>query len=100
MYRQGDVLLRKVNTLPRKARKIKTDTILEGEVTGHAHRIEQGSIFLLSGSEDSMFVQVNPGGRLVHDEHGPIDLEPGIYEVVRQREYNPEHPEIDWWVED
>lgn len=98
MYRQGDVLLRKVNGLPSRAQKQKTDVILEGEVTGHAHRIVHGKIYM--GWGEQMFVKVAPGGRLIHDEHGPIDVEPGVYAVVRQREYDPTNPQIDRWVED
>ncbi|MGH9523996.1 MAG: hypothetical protein ACRD3E_15850 [Terriglobales bacterium] len=30
------------------------------------------------------------GVRIVHEEHAPIVLPPGDYEIVRQREYSPE----------
>jgi hypothetical protein len=28
--------------------------------------------------------------QVVHEEHGPITLDPGMWRVVRQREYHPE----------
>jgi hypothetical protein len=37
------------------------------------------------------------GASVVHDEHDTITLPPGDYEVVRQREYQPEAPQ---WVAD
>ena len=86
MYRQGDILFRKVESLPRKPRKLKTDIIVKGEATGHAHRIEHGTLFM-SGAV--MFIEADKGATIVHEEHAPIELEPGIYEVVRQREFDP-----------
>jgi hypothetical protein len=32
--------------------------------------------------------------QIVHEEHAPIALEPGYWQVIRQREYSPE--EIRW----
>ena len=98
MYRQGDVLLLKVEKLPNKKRKQDTDIILKGEVTGHAHKVVNATIYfgtpVLETDGESfrsmtvMYVQAKKGAKLVHEEHGPIDLEPGIYEVRTQREYD------------
>ena len=46
-----------------------------------------------------MFVKAKKGAKIVHEEHGTIELEPGLYEVIRQREYDPNAPENPW-VED
>lgn len=96
MYRQGDVLVRKIEKLPKRVMKLETDIIVMGEATGHAHRIEHGTLFR-SGS--TMFIQADAGAVLVHEEHAPIELEPGIYEVVRQREFDP-ITQRDPWVVD
>ena len=98
MYRQGDVLLLKVEELPKKRRKITSDIILKGEVTGHAHKIVNGTLYfgtpILETDGESfrsmtvMYVQAKKGAKLVHEEHGLIDLEPGFYEVRTQREYD------------
>lgn len=45
LYRQGDVLIKKISMLPEKSikQKLEGDIILaHGEVTGHAHRIKDG----------------------------------------------------------
>lgn len=45
LYRQGDVLFKKVDELPKKRRKLDIDIIVKGEATGHAHRIQHGTLF-------------------------------------------------------
>ena len=44
-YRQGDLLLVKTDKMPNAAKKKKTDIIIEGEATGHAHRLVNGLIY-------------------------------------------------------
>lgn len=96
MYRQGDVLLIPVKALPRGENKVREDNIVErGEVTGHAHRIENGTVLDHVPSDRSFaadvpqaFVQAFAGARLVHEEHATIDLPGGTYRVVRQREFD------------
>ena len=91
MYRQGDVLLVAVDAIPeaaeqqpRRGRLI----LAEGEATGHAHAIAE-----LDAREfrvgDERFVLVRSAAQLIHEEHATIELEPGAYRVVIQREYEP-----------
>ena len=90
MYRQGDVLLRKVESIPEDAKPSDDDIILKGEATGHAHRIVNGTIFTRSSwPRNQMYVEASAGATLVHEEHKTIQIEPGFYEVIRQREYDP-----------
>jgi hypothetical protein len=93
-YRQGDVLLIRVAKAPRLARHVKTPAgrivLAEGETTGHAHRLEAELADLLEDATGRRFVTMELPGRLVHEEHAAIDVPPGVYEVVRQREYVPE----------
>jgi hypothetical protein len=98
MYRQGDILLRKVDSLPKKAKKKDSNVILEGEATGHAHRIQNGLIFEI-GWPTEMYIKAQKGATITHDEHETIDIEPGIYQVVRQREYDPSLRD-GRWIED
>ncbi len=86
LYRQGDILFKKIDEIPKKAKKIETDVIVEGEATGHAHKIVNGFIFQ---TWNEMFIEAKTGAEIVHDEHDPIALEPGYYEVIRQKEYDP-----------
>nr|MDO8118730.1 hypothetical protein [Candidatus Sigynarchaeota archaeon] len=99
IYRQGDVLLIEVLEIPEPSIRLCTRIVLEGEATGHAHRITSGSIYQAS---DDMYIDAQKGTTLVHDEHGPIELEPGFYRVVRQIEYDPADPKtrMGSWVLD
>jgi hypothetical protein len=97
-YRQGDVFLQKVDKLPGNAKPKKDNIILRGEATGHAHRVENGQLYEailedpknILRQEQRMFVIAKKGTRIVHEEHGPIEIEIGIYIIVRQREYGKE----------
>lgn len=89
MYRQGDVLFVKIEVLPSGLTERQSNILVEGEVTGHAHRLEKGRI--LEDALGSLYVSVLLAAtQVVHEEHGAITLEPGYYQVIRQREYNPE----------
>lgn len=98
MYRQGDLLIRKIDKLPSTVKKRKDDVLVIGEATGHAHRIENGLIYEIPrnkiprmmerNNEPTMFIKAEKGATVVHEEHDPIELEPGIYQVTRQREWN------------
>ena len=86
------MLLRKVNGLPSGKRKKRlTGHVLEGEATGHMHRIlelEQAEVLEIG---DGLFVSVGEQGvSLVHPEHHTVELPPGDFEIVRQREYFPD----------
>ena len=90
MYRQGDVLLVKIDKLPSGRRSPSKDKIiLRGEATGHAHRLVGGDLFSVFGADRGMFIEIKTKGKVVHEEHGPLTLEKGFYEVVRQKEYSP-----------
>lgn len=91
-FRQGDVLIRSVGRLPNGERKPVADGILaHGEVTGHAHRVADLECAQLFNCGDGMFLSVGAGGvSIVHEEHAPIELPKGTYQIRIQREYSPE----------
>ena len=94
-YRQGDVLFQQVKSVPSgKARKRHNGYILEGEATGHVHRVAEedlaGAEVLEIGDQLFLSVSVDGGISIVHEEHNPVTLPAGDYEIVRQREYSPE----------
>ena len=102
-YRQGDILLIFIATIPTEAKKTRRKNgrliLAEGEATGHAHTvIDRGAdLYELVNSADiaemrQRFLRVDQDVELVHDEHATIALPPGAYEVRRQREYAPEAP--------
>lgn len=97
MFRQGDVLIRKIKSLPKAAKDItpKDRIVLAyGEVTGHAHAIAPGEAreFSMADAANATrrFLSVVKEATVRHEEHAAIPLPPGIYEIVQQREYTPD----------
>lgn len=95
MHRQGDVLFVKVADLPPSLVEQKSDVLVEGEATGHAHRLTTGQIWQTSSGQ--LFLSAVAESKIVHEEHAPIELEPGYWQVIRQREYSPKETR---WVRD
>ncbi len=91
IYRQGDVLIRRIKSLPTQKAQIRLNGILAyGEVTGHAHKVENLQSAEVLEVGDGLYLRVaEEGVRIVHEEHAPITLAPGNYEVSIQREYSP-----------
>lgn len=94
LFRQGDVLLmrvadRSVDGLAPKPRDGGRVVLAYGEVTGHAHAIDDAELF--EEKDGVLYLRIGASGAaLRHEEHGAIALEPGTYRVVRQREYHPD----------
>jgi len=106
LYRQGDVLLRAVSSVPITAAPVDRDAgriiLAYGEVTGHAHAIEapEAEATLLSAEENRRFLRLMADVDLVHEEHSTIQLSPGFYEVILQREWTDDdddrHERLRW----
>lgn len=97
MYRQGDILIIPVASLPKQLKSVPREAgrivLAHGEVTGHAHAIADKRASLFADPElAKIFLQVSGDApvALDHDEHDTIELPPGNYRVIRQREYSPE----------
>ena len=92
LYRQGDVLIRRIGSLPKKkAVRRASGHILEGEATGHIHRVEELANAEVLEIGERLYLRVGSEGvRIIHEEHDAIALPPGNFEIVRQREYSPE----------
>jgi hypothetical protein len=90
MYRQGDLLFVKVDSLPKRFRRVDSDVVHRGEASGHSHRLIGGRIYRNYWNTEETFIVVDSVGKVVHEEHGEIILEKGVWMVVRQREYSPQ----------
>ncbi len=95
-YRQGDVLLTPCETLSGSAFPVAVGTgevvLAHGEVTGHAHTMMADRVrYFREDGSGRGFIQVYGAEpvALQHQEHAPLSVEPGLYEVRRQREYRP-----------
>lgn len=97
-YRQGDILLIRVAKAPRNAKNVNRENgkliLAHGEVTGHHHAfdVDVTNVELVTAEQaNELFLMVHgtAPAPLTHQEHATIDIEPGVYEVRRQREYSP-----------
>lgn len=87
MYRQGDILLKKIKKTELGTKTGEHEKVLaEGEVTGHKH-IMRGSCAFYE-KDGKVQVQVEREAELTHEEHATIMIPRGTYRVVRQREVN------------
>ena len=98
MFRQGDVMIRRLNGRPAVGQRVRADSgrviLAYGEVTGHAHALSDADVMLFERpsalgkpTESQRFLEVRKFTSLKHEEHAPIELDTGFYEVIRQREY-------------
>ncbi len=91
MWRQGDVFIAEVETIPATAKLVPHCVLAEGEVTGHSHRIADIKTAQLFVDGTDRFLRVlADSAELIHQEHGPITLPRGDYRVWPQREYTPQ----------
>lgn len=103
IIRQGDVLVRQTRKQPSAKAQTITDrgrTILAyGEVTGHAHEVVTDAPPAIDAVPAQQLFEEPDGTRLLvvrgpvtlrHEEHAPLTIPKGTYEVIRQREYHPE----------
>lgn len=87
-YRHGDVLIKKIGHV--KGKKLSHLTLAEGEATGHKHCITTGDAELYE-HEGTLFLHVeSEEAILTHEEHKPLVLPKGDYEIMIQRTYTPE----------
>jgi len=88
-YRQGDLLFVQQETRPAGSLVARPGlVIVAGEATGHAHRLTAGAV--LEAPDGALYLDLPTAARVVHEEHDALTLGPGVWLVVRQREYAPE----------
>ena len=90
-YRQGDLLFIRATQHKSRGKRIKDGVLALGEVTGHSHRIADLTAAEAYEMDGGVFLMVSESGvSIVHEEHAPVTLGNGVWEVRRQREYEPE----------
>lgn len=90
MYRQGDLLIVKCDSIPPAARKKEDRVLAYGEATGHKHEFKNDGVTVFSWGQNG-FIKADEPSDLIHDEHDTITIPEGTYRVVRQREYDGNH---------
>ena len=96
---QGDLMIRRVLTIPDSARPSRSADgvhVLAHSETGHHHVVAERSAQLLIDETNDFiaWLRVAEPCEVKHlresDTHAPLHLEPGLYEIRRQREHTPE----------
>lgn len=92
---QGDVMFRRVDSLPGEATK-RDDKIAAHSETGHHHSFQPDASVWLYSTPDQMvqYLEVKEPAPLIHrrefDTHEALMFDRGVYEIRRQREWSPE----------
>jgi hypothetical protein len=96
---QGDVMLRRIDTIPQTAKPAAPENgnyVVAHSETGHHHVVkERGAKLLIDETNKFIaYLEVAEPTVLEHlrsfDTHESYMLEPGKYEIRRQREHTPE----------
>jgi len=91
LWRQGDVFLIAAPALPTSARVERRAVLAEGEITGHAHRLQDPASGQVFSVGDEMYLEVHAEtATIIHEEHGPVTIPRGGYAIRIQREYSPQ----------
>ena len=88
LFRHGDLLIRKVPSIPKTAIPTSTNVIAEGEKTGHNHELK-GSHQVFEMLDKQLYFEAKQDVILKHPEHNTLDIPKGGYVVEQQRRYNP-----------
>lgn len=89
MWRQGDILIQSIESIPENAVKLKKPIVLTSKATGHQHKIAEKRVCRLYQVEDEFVLEVFADqASLVHPEHDTIVFKTGLYRVWRQREFD------------
>lgn len=99
-YRHGDVLLFKVDEIPKTGSPVTTGILAYGEATGHTHRVHgnfdlfaadvaENQEFDVYGEDSAMLLRVHSAATISHEEHHAIEIPAGDYVVLIESEYEP-----------
>lgn len=88
VFRQGDVIFVRVDSIPKGLPKKKDKIIARGGFTGHMHQFLADAPVEVYESSDGMYIDVLEPATIQHEEHAAFELEQGKYHVLIQRELN------------
>ena len=87
-WQQGDCLIKPVSEIPGNAAKKPDRVLIEGETTGHAHRIAQGSDANLYVVNGMTYIECFKDTIVDHEEHDSYKIPPGTYYIDPVKEYD------------
>ena len=86
-YRQGDIILIRVEDNVDLNETPISNVLAEGEMTGHKHEVLDGTVHKHSWRQD-IYVRSSGNTILAHPEHGHIKMDEGLFRFRNQREYD------------
>ncbi len=88
---QGDVLIRPC-AIPKGAKRLAHRILAEGEVTGHAHVAAEKDVVLYE-RDGTLYMDTPKGTTVTHQEHGPVTVPAGTFQIGIVKEYDYERQE-------
>lgn len=92
--RQGDVLIVSCSSIPETAVPVDPDAgrivVAYGEATGHHHSFQHRrgvTLFRDDAAGGTLYLRVDESADLIHQEHSPLTVRPGVHRVSIQRTY-------------
>jgi hypothetical protein len=90
-YRQGDILIEHVDQLPADAKpqaRVRRLVVARGEATGHHHVLlsRRKDMDWWQNAAGDIYVRSAEAGRLVHEEHGTIEILTDAQFIVCRRQ--------------
>jgi hypothetical protein len=86
-FQQGDCLIKQVNQIPDNATSKEDRILVEGEHTGHAHRVA-GRTAMLYLVGLTCYLRTFEDTPIEHEEHRTIVLPPGDWQIDRVQEFD------------
>lgn len=92
-YQQGDVLLFRVDSIPKGTVAKADNAVAYGEVTGHSHKMKGKAKVLVKKktkkTPEETYVEVEKASNIEHEEHKPLKIPKGKYKakIVRERNH-------------
>lgn len=85
-FQQGDCLIKPTHKVLGR-RNDRRNILIEGEHTGHAHRVTEGEFEIYTLS-NRIILNCITQCLVTHEEHKAISLAPGVYEIDQVLEYD------------
>lgn len=87
-FQQGDCLIKPIAEIPIEAQEVKERVLVEGEHTGHAHRVARNAAAAVLIAGAMRYLRVDADTPIEHEEHKTIILPPGTYRIDQVQEYD------------
>lgn len=92
LTRHGDVMLKPVTKKQGKLiHQSSSYVVAEGKSTGHRHTLStatKNGIRVFQDEAGVRYLDITGNARIRHKEHKELEVEPGIYQVVIEREHD------------